>query len=183
MRGAEVVTGCSEDGERIRDGLLGGFDHALRVRLEPVCEPGAEDPAYLRRATRLSPPNQLQGGNMFHFRFRLGLALAVVVVLAAALLPAAGATARGIEPKSPWYAYDAALRKAQHQRLAHVLGGIEPKSPWYAYDAALRKAQHQRLAHVLGGIEPKSPWYAYDAALRKAKHLRLIEVLQSKRVG
>ena len=80
---------------------------------------------------------------MFVSRMRLGWALAVVVVLAAALMPAAGATVRGIQPKSPWYAYDAALRNAQHQRQ-HVTSSI-PTSPWYAYDAALRKVQHQRL--------------------------------------
>ena len=70
---------------------------------------------------------------MFLSRTRLGCAFAVVVVLAAALMAAAGATARSIQPASPWYAYDAALRNAQHQ----------PTSPWYAYDAALRKAQHR----------------------------------------
>ena len=81
---------------------------------------------------------------MFRFRIRLGLALAVVVVLAAALMPAAGAAARGIQPTSPWYAYDAALRNAQHQRQDQTISGIQPTSPWYAYDAALRHAQHQR---------------------------------------
>ncbi|HEX6761620.1 MAG TPA: hypothetical protein VF094_02340 [Gaiellaceae bacterium] len=80
---------------------------------------------------------------------RLGWALAVVVVLAAALMPAAGATVGGVKPTSPWYAYDAALRKAQHQRQQHLISGIQPTSPWYAYDAALRKAQHQRLFEVL----------------------------------
>jgi len=83
---------------------------------------------------------------MFRSRMRLGLALAVVVVLAAVLMPAAGATARGIQPTSPWYAYDAALRKA-HQRQ-HVTKSVLPTSPWYAYDAALRKAQHQRLVEA-----------------------------------
>jgi hypothetical protein len=58
---------------------------------------------------------------MFLSHVRLGWALAVVVVLAGALMPAAGATARGIEPTSPWYAYDAALRGAQHQRQQHVV--------------------------------------------------------------
>ena len=70
---------------------------------------------------------------MFRSRNRLGLALAVVVVLAAALIPAAGATARGVQPTSPWYAYDAALRQQ------HAVS-VQPTSPWYAYDAALRKA-------------------------------------------
>jgi len=99
---------------------------------------------------------------------RLGLALAVVVVLAAVLMPAAGATARGIQPTSPWYAYDAALRN------------VQPTSPWYAYDAALRKA-HQRQ-HVTKSVLPTSPWYAYDAALRKAQHQRLVEARQAKSV-
>jgi hypothetical protein len=77
------------------------------------------------------------------FVSRIGWALAVVVVLAAALMPAAGATVRGVQPKSPWYAYDAALRHAQRKHQVRI-GGIQPKSPWYAYDAALRKAQHER---------------------------------------
>ena len=81
---------------------------------------------------------------MFLARTRLGWALAVVVVLAAALMASAGATARSVQPTSPWYAYDAALRKAQHP-----ISGIHPTSPWYAYDAALRKAQHRRVV-VLG---------------------------------
>lgn len=92
----------------------------------------------------------------------------VVVLVAAALTPVAGATARVIQPTSPWYAYDAAVRNTQHQ---HTTGSIQPTSPWYAYDAALRKAQHQRQ-HTLRSIQPTSPWYAYDAALRKAQHLR-----------
>jgi len=109
---------------------------------------------------------------MFHPRIRLGLALAAVVVLAAVLMPAAGATARGIQPTSPWYAYDAALRKAQHPQQ-HVVSNFQPTSPWYAYDAALRKAQHQRRQHLIESIQPKSPWYAYDAALRKAQQQRV----------
>jgi hypothetical protein len=106
---------------------------------------------------------------MFVSRMRLGWALAIVVVLAASLMPAAGATVRGIQPKSPWYAFDAALRKAQHQRQQDVTSNVQPTSPWYAYDAALRKAQHQRQQHIIRNIQPKSPWYAYDAALRKAQ--------------
>jgi hypothetical protein len=58
---------------------------------------------------------------MFRSRVRLGCALAVVVVLAAVLVPAAGATAGGLKPSSPWYAYAtgyaAALRNAQHLRV------------------------------------------------------------------
>jgi len=58
---------------------------------------------------------------MFRSRVRLGWALAVVVVLAAVFMPAAGATAGGIQPSSPWYAYAtgyaAALRNAQHKRV------------------------------------------------------------------
>jgi hypothetical protein len=116
---------------------------------------------------------------------RLGWALAVVVVLASALMPAAGATARIILPTSPWYAYDAALRNAQHQRQQHVVTSVQPTSPWYAYDAALRKAQHQRQRRVVISIQPTSPWYAYDAALRRAQHQRQqhLEVLQVHRVG
>jgi hypothetical protein len=83
-------------------------------------------------------------------RKNLSWAFVVVFVLAAVLVPAAGAArtvsvgSNGIQPTSPWYAYDAALRKAQHQRQAQSLRSIQPTSPWYAYDAALRKAQHQR---------------------------------------
>jgi hypothetical protein len=87
-------------------------------------------------------------------RIRLGWAIAVIVVLAAALVPAAGARTRGVEPKNPWYAYDAALRKAQNQRqeqsVAHRTSGVQPTSPWYAYDAALRKAQNQRHQQSVG---------------------------------
>ena len=74
---------------------------------------------------------------------RIGLALAVVVVLAAAFMPAAGATVRGIQPTSPWYAYDAALRQAQHVREQQAISAIQPTSPWYAYDAALRKLERK----------------------------------------
>ena len=81
---------------------------------------------------------------MFRSHIPLGWALAVVVVLAAALMPAAGATTRGVQPTSPWYAYDAALRAVQHQRQAQATGSIQPTSPWYAYDAALRAAERQR---------------------------------------
>ena len=59
---------------------------------------------------------------MFLSRIRLGSALAVVVVIAAALMAAAGAAARSVQPTSPWYAFDAAARKAQHQRVVEVLG-------------------------------------------------------------
>ena len=83
---------------------------------------------------------------MFSSRKRLGLASAVVVVLAASLLPAAGIAARGIQPTSPWYAYDAAIRKADHHNL---VSSVQPTSPWYAYDAALRKAQHERLVQAV----------------------------------
>ena len=84
---------------------------------------------------------------MFLSRIRPGWTLAVVVILAAALMAAAGATARSIQPTSPWYAYDAALRNAQHQRQQHTISSVQPTSPWYAYDAALRNAQHQRQQH------------------------------------
>jgi hypothetical protein len=47
-----------------------------------------------------------------------------------------------------------------------------PTSPWYAFDAALRKAQLKRQQHLFSSIQPKNPWYAHDAALRKAQHLR-----------
>ena len=80
---------------------------------------------------------------MFVSRIRLGLALAGVSVLGAAFMPAAGATARHALVTSPWYAYDAALRNAQHQQH-QTIGSIQPMSPWYAYDAALRNAEHQR---------------------------------------
>jgi hypothetical protein len=55
-------------------------------------------------------------------RIRLGWAIAAVVVLAAALVPVAGARTSGVQPKNPWYAYDAALRKAQHQRQQQSVG-------------------------------------------------------------
>ena len=87
---------------------------------------------------------------MFHSRIRLAWALALVVVLAAALMPAAEASARGSQPTSPWYAYDAALRNAQPQRQVQTIISIQPTSPWYAYDAALRNAQHQRLEQNVG---------------------------------
>ena len=77
-------------------------------------------------------------------RTRIAFAVAIVLVLAAAVVPAAGART---EPTSPWYAYDAAVRKAQDQRHAQQvksqLRGIAT-SPWYAYDAGLRKLKHQR---------------------------------------
>ena len=73
---------------------------------------------------------------MFLSRIRLGSALAVVVVIAAALMAATGAAARSVQPTSPWYAYDAALRKAQHQRRQHVIRRIKPTNPWSAYTAA-----------------------------------------------
>jgi hypothetical protein len=110
-----------------------------------------------------------EGGTMFRSRIRFGSALAVVVVLAVALMPAAGAA---VQPMSPWYAFDAALRAAHHQRQEQTLSGIQPTSPWYAYDAALRAAQHQRQEQALAGVQPTSPWYAYDAALRAAQHQR-----------
>jgi hypothetical protein len=117
---------------------------------------------------------------MFLSRMRLGFALAVSVVLATAILPAAGG-ARSIQPTSPWYAYDAAVRDAQHQRQQQANSSVQPTSPWYAYDAALRKAKRQRQ-HLVSGIQPTSPWYAYDAALRKAQQQR-VEVLENHRVG
>jgi hypothetical protein len=49
-------------------------------------------------------------------RIRFAWALAAIVVLAAALVPVAGAGTGRVVSKNPWYAYDAALRKAQHQR-------------------------------------------------------------------
>ena len=115
---------------------------------------------------------------MFRSRKRLGLASAVVVVLAASLLPAAGIAARGIQPTSPWYAYDAAVRNAEHHNL---VSSVQPTSPWYAYDAALRKAQHLRQQQAISSVQPTSPWYAYDAALRKAQHERLVQAVQAKR--
>jgi hypothetical protein len=93
-------------------------------------------------------------------RVRLGWALAVVLVLAAALVPAAGATVRGVQPASPWYAYDAALRNTQHQRQ-HAIRSVKPTNPWSKYEPAhdlllqiqLKKAQHQR--HVIRLVEPR----------------------------
>jgi hypothetical protein len=72
---------------------------------------------------------------------------ALIVAVAAAFMPTAGATVRGVQPTSPWYAFDAAARKAQHQ---HVISSVQPTSPWYAFDAAARKAQHLRVVEVLG---------------------------------
>src|SRR5580765_2862150 len=88
---------------------------------------------------------------MFRSRIPLGWALAVVVVLAAALMPAAGATTRGVQPTSPWYAYDAVLRGAQDQRQAQAISGIQATSLGYAYDAALRAAQRQRQQQGVRG--------------------------------
>jgi hypothetical protein len=70
-------------------------------------------------------------------------------------------TISGIQPTSPWYAYDAALRAAAHQRQ----------------QTALKAAEHQQQK-TISGIQPTSPWYAYDAALRAAAHQR-----QEQRVG
>jgi hypothetical protein len=54
-------------------------------------------------------------------RIRLGCVLAVVVVLAAALVSVAGAGTSRVEQKNPWYAYDAALRKAaQHPQTVRA---------------------------------------------------------------
>jgi hypothetical protein len=80
----------------------------------------------------------------FVSRIRLASSFAVAVGVAGALLPAAGAAVRGIQPTSPWYAYDAALRHAQHVRQEQIIRSIQPTSPWYAYDAALRAVEHQR---------------------------------------
>ena len=91
---------------------------------------------------------------MFRSRVRLGWALAVVLVIAAAFMPAAGATTGRIQPSSQWYpyatGYAAALRNAQHhEQRQHVVSTIRPSSPWFAYAtgyaAALRNAQHQRV--------------------------------------
>lgn len=100
-------------------------------------------------------------------RTNLSWALVVVFVAAAMLVPAAGARIgsvgpNGIQPMNPWYAHDAALRQAQHQRheqiVAARLKAIQPKNPWYAFDAALRKAQQQQhrvayrvITDTLGG--------------------------------
>jgi hypothetical protein len=65
-------------------------------------------------------------------------------------LPRQGKTISGIQPTSPWYAYDAALRAAEHQRQEQAISGIQPTSPWYAYDAALRAAEHQRQEQRVG---------------------------------
>jgi hypothetical protein len=81
-------------------------------------------------------------------------------------------TTNGIQPTSPWYAYDAALRAAEHQKQQQTVSGIQPTSPWYAYDAALRAAERQKQQQTVSGIQPTSPWYAYDAAVRAAEHQR-----------
>jgi hypothetical protein len=65
-------------------------------------------------------------------------------------LPPQEKTIGGIQPTSPWYAYDAALRAAAHQRQEQTIEGIQPTSPWYAYDAALRAAAHQRQEQRVG---------------------------------
>jgi hypothetical protein len=65
-------------------------------------------------------------------------------------LPRQGQTSSGIQPTSPWYAYDAALRAAERQQQEQTIAGIQPKSPWYAYDAALRAAEHQRQEQRVG---------------------------------
>jgi hypothetical protein len=96
---------------------------------------------------------------------------ALTVVVAVAFMPAAGATVRSVQPSSPWYAYDAALRKVERQQ--QLTSSVQPSSPWYAYDAALRKVEHQRQQQLTSSVQPSSPWYAYDAALRRVEHLRL----------
>jgi hypothetical protein len=92
--------------------------------------------------------NLFKEATMSLSRIRFAWALAAIVVLAVAFVPVAGARTGGVEPKNPWYAYDAALRAAQHPQ--QVVRAIEPTSPWYAYDAALRKAQHQRQQQRVG---------------------------------
>jgi len=75
-------------------------------------------------------------------RTRIALAFAIFVVLAVALVPAAGARTGAIQPSSPWYARDAAVRQAQHKaQLSRI-----PANPWYAHDAAVRALQHKRHA-------------------------------------
>jgi hypothetical protein len=52
-------------------------------------------------------------------------------------MPAAGAAARGIQPTSPWYAYDAALRNAQHERQdqTHTIFNVKKKTATVALSA------------------------------------------------
>ena len=87
-------------------------------------------------------------------RRHLCFGIAVVFVVAAVIVPAAGARTGAVEPKNPWYAYDAALRKAQEKRheqsVKAQVGSVQPTSPWYAYDAALRKAQQKRSEQSVG---------------------------------
>jgi hypothetical protein len=126
---------------------------------------------------------------MFLSRIGLGWALAVVV-LAAALVPAAGATARSIQPSSPWYAYDAALRNAQHHvvnshpygsnvgtqtsdRLGTgrtvVLGWFERYAAAHPYGSNLGTQTSDRLATgrtvVLGWFERYAAAHPYGSNL------------------
>ena len=98
---------------------------------------------------------------MFVSRVRLGWALAVVVALAAALVPAAGATPREFQP-SLRHAYDAASTNAEHQRQQHAIRSIKAANPWAAYEPAhdlllqlqLKAAQHQRQQHAISTVQP-----------------------------
>ncbi|HTZ06938.1 MAG TPA: hypothetical protein VMB53_14470 [Gaiellaceae bacterium] len=87
-------------------------------------------------------------------RRHISFAFVVVFVFVAVLVPAAIAGNGGVQPTSPWYAYDAALRKAQEKRhdqsVKSETAGVQPTSPWYAYDAALRKAQEKRHEQSAG---------------------------------
>jgi hypothetical protein len=67
--------------------------------------------------------NLFKEATMSLSRIRFTWALAAIVVLAAALVPVAGANSGGgIQAKNPWYAYDAAVRKAHHQRQQQRVG-------------------------------------------------------------
>ena len=55
-------------------------------------------------------------------RRHISFAFVVVFVFVAVLVPAAIAGNGGVQPTSPWYAYDAALRKAEKQRHVQSAG-------------------------------------------------------------
>ena len=82
-------------------------------------------------------------------RIRFGWALAAVVVLAAALVPVAGASSGGgSSRRAP--GTRTTPRSGRRSTRSRPSAAIEPTSPWYAYDAALRKAQHQRHQQSVG---------------------------------
>jgi len=107
-------------------------------------------------------------------RRHLCFGIAVVFVVAAVIVPAASANFGPKDPWFEYGVSLTKQMRHEQSVKAHKAIGVQPTSPWYAYDAALRKAQQKRhtqsVKAQVGSVQPTSPWYAYDAALRAAKH-------------